>query len=97
MGFINSSIKIYTIIFLTIIILGLCGISFLAMLPSDSGPEPSRIFEVLFEVLNFPMLVLLSHWFEFSFIMLFVGFLFNSIFYAFILERLIFICKKLIK
>ena len=72
----------------------LSSICLVEMLPSDSGPEPSKIFQIFLNVLSFPFLYLAVELFEHTLITVAISYLLNSLFYAFIIERIYFYFKK---
>ena len=84
-----KSINYKIILVIAFIILGLCGISLFAMLPSDSGPEPPVFLSILTDILSFPSILVFMNLFSGSLLLLVLGYLINSIFYAFLIERII--------
>ncbi len=88
----------YTLfLLLAVLIFCFCCALFLNMLPSDSGPDPSHVSTVLENIALFPAITLLEDLFTQSLFLVFTGFLLNSFFYAFLIERLVAIFKILVK
>jgi len=95
MHIIRKSINYKLIFSLTLAFFSVFCLSFFTMLPSDSGPEPSFVIKALEVIATFPAISLFVNVFASSIFLFFIGFLINSFFYAFILERLLLFISKL--
>ena len=71
----------------------LFSISFYTLLPSDTGPEPSRVLVVLEKIAEFPLVLIFKKNFSIYIELYFLGFFLNAVLFSFVLERCISILK----